>query len=434
MCVGVVLKGTDVKAASKAYGILLADKKGSYTYYDFNGAKGSQRIEVTKKGNVMIPLRAVCGKMESISYTYDWNKNQATLVNKKTGKKLVFTEKSQYAKFYASKKAKAKSIKMGYKMYLSPSSNAAMVEGTILKHLFVDTAGFKYYSMDNKKQKSLVVSAGFDAPTLKGLFVWNPYKKVTKIPAASKVKYKACTENSDIVKVTVPEGYSAAQIAKLFVSKGVCQSTSAFLDAINKVDLSKYRFYDIEGETKNRCFKAEGYLFCSTYECYRNSSPSTIINKMLSAMNRVVTDKEIHKAHELGYTMDDVLIVASIIEKEISISSQQAKVASVLYNRLEQNMRLQCDSSIFYVERYIKPFITGDINRYNGFYNTYKCKALPAGPICNPSRKAIAAALNPEQTNYLYFCSDDKNNYYYAETFEEHKENYSKYCVNQEVK
>ena len=122
LCVGVVLKGTDVKAASKAYGILLADKKGSYTYYDFNGAKGSQRIEVTKKGNVMIPLRAVCGKMESISYTYDWNKNQATLVNKKTGKKLVFTEKSQYAKFYASKKAKAKSIKMGYKMYLSPSS------------------------------------------------------------------------------------------------------------------------------------------------------------------------------------------------------------------------------------------------------------------------------------------------------------------------
>ena len=83
-------------------------------------------------------------------------------------------------------------------------------------------------------------------------------------------------------------------------------------------------------------------------------------------------------------------------------------------------MKLQMDSSIRYVENSVKPYITGDINRYNSYYNTYKCPALPAGPICNPGKQWITAALYPADTDYLYFVNDANGNYYYASTYEEH--------------
>ena len=121
--------------------------------------------------------------------------------------------------------------------------------------------------------------------------------------------------------------------------------------------------------------------------------------------------------------MDQVLTIASIIEKEVSLAKEQPNVSSVLHNRLNIGMKLQCDATVYYVERYIKPYITGDVNRYNAYYNTRKCKALPSGPICNPGKKAIQAALYPNETNYYYFCSDKKGVYYYAETYEEHLKN-----------
>lgn len=85
-------------------------------------------------------------------------------------------------------------------------------------------------------------------------------------------------------------------------------------------------------------------------------------------------------------------------------------------------MKIQCDCTIYYVERYIKPYITGDKDRYNSLYNTYKCKALPAGPICTPGEKAIKAALTPSKKNYLYFATDDAGMYYYASNDDEYNE------------
>lgn len=94
-----------------------------------------------------------------------------------------------------------------------------------------------------------------------------------------------------------------------------------------------------------------------------------------------------------------------------------ANISSVIHNRLSKGMKLQLDASINYVERYIKPNIDGDVNRYNAYYNTYKTKALPAGPICNPGRTAINAALNPAQTDYLFFYSDAEHKYYFSKEY-----------------
>lgn len=86
-------------------------------------------------------------------------------------------------------------------------------------------------------------------------------------------------------------------------------------------------------------------------------------------------------------------------------------------------MKLQCDVTINYVEGAIKPFIDGDKDRFNSLYNTYKCPALPAGPICNPGLDAIKAAISPADTDYLFFLTDKNKNFLYAATYEVHLEN-----------
>lgn len=224
------------------------------------------------------------------------------------------------------------------------------------------------------------------------------------------------------VTLSFAEGRSLTEIFKILDEYEVAD----FDELMKTAETYDYSYYPLVAKipsNPNRCFKLEGYLYPSTYEFYTNSKPQDAIGKFLRGGKANITDQMMAQASALGYTMDEVLTVASIVEKEGGKSSEVAKIAAVIYNRLEAGMKLQMDSSIYYVERHIKPYLTGDINRYNSYYNTYKCKALPAGPICNPGLKTINAALNPADVDYLYFCHDENANYYYAETYEEHLEN-----------
>lgn len=123
----------------------------------------------------------------------------------------------------------------------------------------------------------------------------------------------------------------------------------------------------------------------------------------------------------MGYTMDQVITMASLIQREGSKSSEMPNIAAIIYNRMELSMRLQMDSSILYVENWIKPYISGNKDRYSSLYNTYKCTALPAGPIANPGLGAIQAVLYPSDVDYLYFCNDIHANYYYATSLKDHE-------------
>ena len=112
--------------------------------------------------------------------------------------------------------------------------------------------------------------------------------------------------------------------------------------------------------------------------------------------------------------------------KEADIEKEMGKVSSVFHNRLNASYnRLESDVTIHYIEKYVKPFIEGDKNRYNELYNTYKCYGLPAGPICNPGIASIKAALNPEKTDYMFFFTDKDMNYYYSKTYKEHKDKWN---------
>ena len=218
--------------------------------------------------------------------------------------------------------------------------------------------------------------------------------------------------------VLIPEGFTASQIGDRLEANGVCKK-AAFLNTINTYDFSYYPLVSKISANPNRCFKIEGYLFPDTYLFYLNMKPQDVIGKML----RDAEDKIGSKYNYQGMSTDDIITLASIIQKEAASLDQMKKVSSVFHNRLKQGMRLQADSTIYYVEKYLKPNIAGDINRFNAYYNTYKCNALPAGAICNPGALALQAAVSPADTTYMYFVADKSGNYYYANTWDEHVQN-----------
>ncbi len=246
-------------------------------------------------------------------------------------------------------------------------------------------------------------------------------KPITTIPETT----TAAPTARQTVKVTINEGDTLTQIFKKLDENGVADF-DALMETAQNYDYSYYPLVAAIPSNSNRCFRLEGYLFPDTYEFYVNQKPQDAIGKFLRVGKARITDSMKSKASALGYSIDEILTVASIIEKEGANSNEVSKIAAVIYNRLEAGMKLQMDSSIYYIERHVKPYISGDINRYNSYYNTYKCSALPAGPISNPGMRTINAALNPADVDYLYFCHDENANYYYADTYEEHQENLKK--------
>lgn len=139
-----------------------------------------------------------------------------------------------------------------------------------------------------------------------------------------------------------------------------------------------------------------------------------------------ITDSYRQRAAEMGYSMDQILTIASLIQREGSNPDEVANIAAVIYNRLNAGMQLEMDATITYIESDVIPYFSGDIDPFRALYNTYKCPALPAGPICNPGLSTIEAALYPSDVPYLYFCHDASGNYYYASTYEEHQQNLQK--------
>ena len=233
------------------------------------------------------------------------------------------------------------------------------------------------------------------------------------------------TEPPNTVRITIPEGASAADIGDLMEQNGLF-TRSEFLAEVNRGNADSPLVQEI-GDWENRAFLLEGYLFPDTYEFYRDDSPERVIQKLLDNLEKKITGTQKARAKEFDMTMDEVLTLASIIQAEAGDPAQMKTVSSVLHNRLnsKSHPKLECDVTIFYLEQEVQPYLTEDKDRFNSFYNTYKCTGLPEGPICNPGMDAINAALNPEQTDYFYFATDKAGKYYYAKTLAEHQKNWN---------
>ena len=150
--------------------------------------------------------------------------------------------------------------------------------------------------------------------------------------------------------------------------------------------------------------------------------PQPIPSKKFNAEDVLIEMLNAYRNNTGGNVTDTELIVASIVQMETRSPEHMSMIAGIIYNRLEQGMQLQMDSTREYINDYVtgNPLL-GNTSKYAELYNTYKCAALPAGPICSPGADAINAAKNPTQTDYLYFFFGNDNENHYSATYEEHQ-------------
>lgn len=237
------------------------------------------------------------------------------------------------------------------------------------------------------------------------------------------------TTEDPTVRVTFPEGFTATQIAEKLQENGVCSAKEFMALVADDEYLStlSYRFISGIENPENRPFNLEGYIFPDTYDFYKGESAEKALSRFLSNTEKKLTDEYYLRAEELGYTMDEIISLAAIVQEEATTADEMGKVSSVVHNRIVSPGygKIQCDVTIHYINDYVtdSPYLEGDTEKYKELYNTYKCVGLPEGAITNPGLDAIKAALYPEDTNYFFFVTDEDWNYYYAETYAEHKKN-----------
>ena len=237
--------------------------------------------------------------------------------------------------------------------------------------------------------------------------------------------------NPIVRNITLIPGWTIEQFAEQLVKDGVLTDSAEFL-ALCKSGTSFSEFYSVQDvlnsrNVSQRRYVLEGYLAPDTYEIYIGATASEIIRKLITQTERVFTVACEDRAEEMGYTMDEILTLASMIEKEAS-KADFTKVSAVFHNRLKAGMKLQSDVTIHYITGVRKMSLTGSDLALDSLYNTYQVTGLPLGPICAPSADAINAALYPDETfvaeNYLYFCatSPESTELHFSRTLQEHEQ------------
>ena len=231
------------------------------------------------------------------------------------------------------------------------------------------------------------------------------------------------TINADTVTVTIPEGYSVRQIVSLLAKYGV-NSEDALLDAAERGSFD-YSFLD---SGKSGIAKLEGYLFPDTYEFFVNEDPSHAICRLLDNFSQRMDDELMTQVEESGYSLEEILIIASLIEKETD-GKDRTNIASVIYNRLnnvgETYHKLEIDAAVIYGlgyandENYAGPLTQADLNKDTP-YNLRMHEGLPPTPICNPGLASIRAALEPADTNYYFYALGKDGVHHFFKTYREH--------------
>jgi len=226
----------------------------------------------------------------------------------------------------------------------------------------------------------------------------------------------------DTVKLTIPEGYNLAQIADRINSLGVVSQES--IQAALKADEYEYEFIKQIPDREN---KLEGYLFPDTYEIYKNTTAEAIIRKLLERFDDVFTEEFRNRAEELNMSIDQVVTLASIIEREARLDKERKTISGVFHNRLKKKMLLQSCATVQYLLKEPKEELLYEDLEIDSPYNTYKYAGLPPGPIASPGLASIEAALYPEDTDLLYFFALDDGSHVFTKTYNEHINAQNKY-------
>jgi UPF0755 protein len=217
--------------------------------------------------------------------------------------------------------------------------------------------------------------------------------------------------------VTIPEGFTIRQIGELLEEKGLVNKDE-FLSITGDPDIAKR--YGICGHS------LEGYLYPDTYQFGRGLSAMSIVDVMVKHFWEVVAPLR-QKVEQSGMTIEEVITLASIVEKETGRAEERPVIASVFKNRLKKRMRLKSDPTVIYGLNDFDGNLKKEHLVQRTPYNTYVIRGLPPGPIANPGKESIEAVLFPAKTDYLYFVSKNDGSHYFSKTLTDHNKAVQKY-------
>jgi UPF0755 protein len=219
-------------------------------------------------------------------------------------------------------------------------------------------------------------------------------------------------------KLTVPEGYNTDQIAGLVAQAGFA-TKEAFSIAASDAVLARKFGLEVD--------RLEGYLFPDTYFFPKDVTVEQIISTMVRRFWTIFKPEWQDRAKSFGFSVHQVVTLASIIEKETGAPFERPLIASVFHNRLRKKMRLESDPTVIYGIKNFDGNLTRKHLKTRTPYNTYKIRGLPAGPIANPGQASIEAVLFPEKTAYLYFVAKKDTTHYFSTNLKEHNRAVRKY-------
>ncbi len=276
-------------------------------------------------------------------------------------------------------------------------------------------------------------------------FTQGTYEIATNKDYEAIINFLLSTSNrQDTVTVTIPEGLNVREIANTLKDNGAISDTDKFLELCNSDHFDEdYDFIKAIPNKQDRYYKLEGYLYPDTYLFYKNQDPEDVIYTFLNNFESRYEDKQEVKGYdkrveidkmveESEYSLDEIMIIASIIQAEAANKEDMYYISSIIHNRLEADVdmgvsNLGLDSTRFYPYR-TKEDVPEDVrDTYVSSYDTYDKAGLPSGEICNPGIDAILAALKPNDTDYYFFCHDSDGDAHYASDIYEHNLNLEYY-------
>ena len=235
---------------------------------------------------------------------------------------------------------------------------------------------------------------------------------------------EAREEEAKMVSFTVEPGEYVSRITERLAEEGYAESAEELIQMLESMDRSKFVYWSQMENADSRAFAAEGYIAPGTYTWKEGAEAEEILLILMGSWDAVITDEMAENAKNQGYSVDQILIMASIVEWESSFDPNQIvkpQVAAVVRNRIESDTALQMDVTVFYLQQALWPYRDPDL--YEEAYDTYIRSTLPAGPIGSPSLESIQAVLNPADTQDLFFVYDEEGRYYFAEDYEQHLQN-----------
>ena len=216
------------------------------------------------------------------------------------------------------------------------------------------------------------------------------------------------------IYITIPEGYTIDDIATELEENNICSSED-FINSVKNYDLPAY-----VSNNPNKRYNLEGFLFPDTYSFNENENADFVVKTMINRFEEVW--QELVQSLNLSIADDEIekiVNVASIIEKEAVVDSERSLISSVIYNRIAIKMPLQIDATVIYSYGYHIEKMYEKHLEIDSPYNTYMYYGLPIGPISNPGRASLMAALKPEKTDYLYYLLESEYTHYFTDNYDD---------------